>query len=60
MDENCGNCRFWNGIYSDDTGACRRYPPTSHEKRTIAGGFECQNPRTGKYHWCGEWGERSK
>jgi hypothetical protein len=48
MEENCGNCSFFNN------GLCRRFPPQLYwnaEDHTAIAAF----PDVSRDDWCGEW-----
>ena len=70
MDATCGNCRFWDGGFTDDIGCgdCHRRPPSVPLVDYVTGdGVEvhlrCKAgdvvyvtwPRTCDDDWCGEW-----
>lgn len=60
----CGKCRFWHPL-SDDSGECRRYPPSvvvdvSSESSSDGGSQIVTSnvatafPTIGRNGWCGE------
>lgn len=58
MEENCINCKFWDG-HEGDHGPqnCLRFPP-----QVFASGehHNCTWPDTDPDDWCGEWQTRDE
>lgn len=61
--EHCNSCRFWRCLYeppmedandpdADNTGECRRYPPTEENSHSEGGSFF---RLTYESTWCGEY-----
>jgi hypothetical protein len=50
MAENCGTCKYFDGVSS---GECLRYPPLRDDTVSFT-----RFPRVYTYNWCGEYKER--
>ena len=53
--ETCETCRHWERL--DQTGRCRRYPPTVVERK---GYLAYRFPETAETERCGEWWPRAE
>lgn len=61
MDRMCHECRWWkdNGSALDNSGDCRRFPPTitgTHPR----GGIVATFPKTTSRDWCGEYAPKDR
>ena len=54
MNENCGECRFWESENNAEFGRCKRYAPT-----VIAVDGRHEWPETHQDDWCGDFVVRS-
>jgi len=56
--EQCSNCRFWVRLVGvsdgDDTGECRRYPPTVFGFEGQTSTLQQAAPEVSAEFWCGE------
>ena len=53
--QNCGNCRFLDDNYKDETPRCHRYPPQVSHYENLIGKVFWDFPEVHKGDWCGEW-----